>query len=312
MHFYVDSGEYKGLTGYMNYTALRRNKRVSYNSLDKDSKKKYQDGVAKIKNCHILEYSEGYKVNKPMLVRDIYGCTHQTTFTELKRRKPFGEVSIGEYTIDTLLRGTGYTYERQYRINTGVGVQYCDFFVNELNVVIEYDGIQHYEEVPYFSKTLAQVKRYDAEKDLKLKELGVGIIRIPYTVVGYNDISKYLLERGVHIKDSVGVPYNSVSDSEFLRYYETHTREEVARKFNISKQSVTKRAKSLGYRKSKPKYNPDLLKKIKQLYITENKSRSIVANTLGISLSTVSKYSKSLGYKKKNSRYMAESKITKI
>lgn len=310
--FYVHKGEYKGLTGFIDYTGLRRSKQLSYNSLDSESKRAYQDRIAKSKNCCIVIYADGYKVNAPITVKDIYGTHYTTTFTELKRRKPFGEVSLGESTIAQLLSMSGYSYTRQYKIKTNVGNQYCDFFIHSLNTVIEYDGIQHFEEVPYFSKTLSQVKLYDKEKELRLAELGISVIRVPYTISGYDKISKYLISKGIHIKEEVYIEQVPLTDSEFIAYYKNHTRDEVSSKFNISKESVTKIAKSLGFVKKKQEYDPELLQSVEQLYIVENKPRAVVASKLNISPSTVSKYSKKLGYRKVNSRNMTQSKIKKI
>jgi len=58
-----------------------------------------------------------------------------------------------------------------------------DFYLPGYNLVIEYDGAQHFLPNHRFGKglPLKEVKRRDARKNRLCKKLGIGILRIPYT-----------------------------------------------------------------------------------------------------------------------------------
>lgn len=59
-----------------------------------------------------------------------------------------------------------------------------DFYIEKLNLLIEYDGIQHFKEVKYFGgkKKLDSQKRRDNLKNKYAKDNNISIIRIPYTL----------------------------------------------------------------------------------------------------------------------------------
>ena len=60
---------------------------------------------------------------------------------------------------------------------------YCDFYIEKLNTVIEYNGRQHYEFIPYFHKSIKEFetdKKRDELKNKLLSEHDIKIIIIPY------------------------------------------------------------------------------------------------------------------------------------
>lgn len=70
---------------------------------------------------------------------------------------------------------------------------YVDFYIPNINIVIEYDGRQHYEFSKFFYKTEEQFKRRQCLDELKEKlllEHSIKLIRIPY----YQKIDKQLIE----------------------------------------------------------------------------------------------------------------------
>ena len=85
-----------------------------------------------------------------------------------------------EYTWEWLLSETGNHL-------------YVDFYIPNINIVIEYDGRQHYEFSKFFYKTEEQFKRRQCLDELKEKlllEHSIKLIRIPY----YQKIDKQLIE----------------------------------------------------------------------------------------------------------------------
>jgi len=58
-----------------------------------------------------------------------------------------------------------------------------DFFIDELNLGIEYDGIQHYQYTPAFHKDVNDFRRAqqrDRYKETLCYNLGINLIRIKY------------------------------------------------------------------------------------------------------------------------------------
>lgn len=72
-----------------------------------------------------------------------------------------------------------------------------DIYLEELNTVIEYDGIQHFKSIEYFGgdKRFNETRLNDSIKDDFCKENKINIIRIPYNKT--NDIEKILINGGI-------------------------------------------------------------------------------------------------------------------
>lgn len=108
---------------------------------------------------------------------------------------PKCNTSNGEQRISQFLEENSIKYVPQYEIaiDSSInrsGIAKIDFFLPELNVAIEYNGIQHYKRIPYFElgRTLESqqnrdkyIRKYCSDKNIKL-------IEIPYN----EDINKYL------------------------------------------------------------------------------------------------------------------------
>lgn len=68
-----------------------------------------------------------------------------------------------------------------------------DFFVNN-HYVIEYDGIQHFQEIPFFQLSLVEQQRRDLIKNNWCKQHNIPIIRIPYVQYHKLTIKDLILE----------------------------------------------------------------------------------------------------------------------
>lgn len=101
-------------------------------------------------------------------------------------RCPFCKQSKGERTIRGILDRLNVTYEieKSYSELMARG-KYLpfDFFLPDHNLLIEYDGEQHFKEVAYFggAKKLASQQRRDARKNAYAEENNIRLLRIPYT-----------------------------------------------------------------------------------------------------------------------------------
>jgi hypothetical protein len=98
--------------------------------------------------------------------------------------------SSGERQIRTYLEANGIGYSPQKRFTNlrGCGDKALpfDFYIPKHNLLIEYDGRQHFIPVDYFGgeSGLTIVQEHDRRKTKYCADNGVRLLRIPYTIVG--------------------------------------------------------------------------------------------------------------------------------
>lgn len=125
----------------------------------------------------------------------VCGNTYQATPKDFKNgnRCPICRSSKGEMLIAEVLKELDIWFEREKVFpdlknpETKSNNSYLrfDFFVPERNVLIEYDGIQHFKSVPYFDKTsenLSRRKRRDGYKSDYARANNIMLVRVPYTM----------------------------------------------------------------------------------------------------------------------------------
>ena len=109
---------------------------------------------------------------------------------------PKCNISKGEKRIAKYLDSKNIKYKTQYRFKDCKNSRTLpfDFYVPSLNVVIEYDGIQHYEIIDYFGglDMFIYTKIHDTIKTIYCKENEIKLIRIPYW--DFDRIEEILLE----------------------------------------------------------------------------------------------------------------------
>jgi|SRR5690606_18217934 len=101
-------------------------------------------------------------------------------------RCPFCKQSKGEKLVQRILDKCKVAYEIQKDFNDlKVNHQSLpfDFYLPDHNLLIEYDGIQHFKEVQFFggAKKLKAQQRRDALKNEYAKINNIRLLRIPYT-----------------------------------------------------------------------------------------------------------------------------------
>ncbi len=101
--------------------------------------------------------------------------------------------SKGEKEIKEYLEKVGLKYEPQYSV--GDTRLRFDFYIEELNLAIEYDGEQHFKSVKHWGgvKALLLSRKNDKIKDTFCKKHKVTLIRIPYWE--FDNINKILKEK---------------------------------------------------------------------------------------------------------------------
>ena len=107
--------------------------------------------------------------------------------------------SKGERIIRNWLEKHKFYYERQCRL-PGLKHYPYDFYLPKFNLLIEYNGEQHYKELPFFHRKQGsfenQLMRDSIKKDYAEKE-GYELLVIPFWE--QNNIEKILLEKLLHV-----------------------------------------------------------------------------------------------------------------
>lgn len=92
--------------------------------------------------------------------------------------------SIGENRVETFLKEHHIKYEREYRFEDCIRVKKSmpfDFYLSEINTVIEYDGVQHFQIIGRFGEeSFRELKLNDKFKSNYCKEHNINLIRISY------------------------------------------------------------------------------------------------------------------------------------
>ena len=119
--------------------------------------------------------------------------------------------SHGEARIETLLTEGYISFEREktfddLRYIDTAGKPRFDFFVDG-KYLIEYDGIQHYQENEFFNVDLQTQRKRDNIKTIWCKEHKIPLIRIPYTHLQNLTLDDLRLETSKYIMDEGPAPW---------------------------------------------------------------------------------------------------------
>lgn len=114
----------------------------------------------------------------------------------------------GELIISKILKSLGINYEYQKtfgNLRDSRPLSY-DFYIPDQNILIEYQGRQHYQSIDYFGGK-AQFKtqqKHDKMKADYAKSHNYKLITIPYTEDTFSKIKKYLVKHGLeqHLKST--------------------------------------------------------------------------------------------------------------
>lgn len=117
------------------------------------------------------------------------------------QRCPFCNSPKGETTISKILKTLGIDYETQQTFDDLKDNRLLsyDFYIPDQNILIEYQGIQHYQPVDIFGGE-TQYKNQQKHDKMKLgyaKNNGYNLITVPYTEDTLSKIKKYLIKHGL-------------------------------------------------------------------------------------------------------------------
>lgn len=98
-----------------------------------------------------------------------------------------GRSSSGEIYIENILKDNNVLYETEKTFEELIGknnIKYrYDFYLPEYNYLIEFDGMQHFRQIPnnYFNRSLEEVQEIDSIKNKYAIDNGYTLVRIPYS-----------------------------------------------------------------------------------------------------------------------------------
>ena len=101
-------------------------------------------------------------------------------------------ISIGEYKIKQYLEShsINFIHQKWFADCRDKNPLPFDFYIADDNIIIEFDGRQHFEETEYFTYPLKMVMRHDQIKNDYCYNNNINLIRIPYWDI--NKIEKIL------------------------------------------------------------------------------------------------------------------------
>lgn len=118
-------------------------------------------------------------------------------------RCPYCNSPKGETIISKILDTLNVNYEAQKTFNDLKDVQLLsyDFYIPSQNILIEYQGMQHYQAIDYFggeSKFRYQQK-HDKMKSDYAESNNYNLITVPYTEDTFSKIKRYLVKHGLKV-----------------------------------------------------------------------------------------------------------------
>lgn len=141
----------------------------------------YTGGDNKLLHQHLKCGTKWY--TRPHNLLRGYGC-------------PYCSQSKGEYQVEKVLKenNIGYVTQKTFRDLKDLNYLSYDFYLEEYNILIEYQGIQHYEPIEFFGGKSQYTNQlyHDSLKEKYALNKGYRLITIPYKVKDLSSIKKYL------------------------------------------------------------------------------------------------------------------------
>lgn len=166
----------------------------SHDGLGKLLSKTTEEFIEKSKTVHgdKYDYSHSIYINgchKVKIICPDHGCFFQIARVHTKGSGcPKCKISKGELFIMKTLKILGKSYNYQHFLCKSPlgGNMKADFFLPNENVIVEFDGVQHFKSGGYIrkhfftDKEVNDIQLRDKFKDEYCKNNGIKIIRIPY------------------------------------------------------------------------------------------------------------------------------------
>lgn len=197
-----------GRTRSVNANSVLQGKRCvfCYNEGRVKTTEEFKEEVYRLEGDDYVIESRYERASQPILItHNVDSCMKTfrmspNSFLSAGQRCPTCAFSKGEDNVRKVLEGLNldYIHEKEFDGLVNVRPLRYDFYIEELNLLIEFDGIHHYEPVEHFGgiKYFNYIKRNDAKKNQYCKDNNINLLRIPYTEM-YNEeeiITTYIEE----------------------------------------------------------------------------------------------------------------------
>ena len=160
--------------------------------------------INKSKKVHLNKYDYSKSIytnaNHPLvIICKNHGEFNQTPYKHLSGQGcPICKLSKGEKKIMNFLIKNNIKYEHQKKFDDCLNIRKLpfDFYLPDYNILIEYDGIQHFEPVDQFGgeEAFKNLKIRDKIKDEYCYEKNIRILRIPYNICDIDYLIKESLK----------------------------------------------------------------------------------------------------------------------
>lgn len=118
-------------------------------------------------------------------------------------RCPYCNSPKGETIINKILKSLkiNYEYQKTFDDLKDNSLLSYDFYIPDQDILIEYQGIQHYQPIDYFGgdTIFKRQQRHDKMKAEYAKSHHYNLIDVPYTEDTFNKIEKYLVKHGLKL-----------------------------------------------------------------------------------------------------------------
>ena len=157
----------------------------------------YQEKINSIYGKNVFKLIGNYNGRKKEVVLE-HNCGVRTkdlsyNFTTNKRHCSYCSMSSGEKFINDFLLEKNIPFEYNYKNHTckDISILRFDFYINSMNLMLEFDGIQHFEKVKIFSEgSLLDRQTKDMIKNKFCIDNKINILRISYK--SYKDLRSIL------------------------------------------------------------------------------------------------------------------------
>lgn len=183
LYFKFIKGSLKGFRGSITYESFKRsNVTIGWNSLVPEEKKRWFKEVAAKESVEIKRYSN-HRGGLFLFSKD--GVEWETTFSTFLSRKNtflwYKGSSVGEHLIELSLLEAEVPFVREKTIYHEDGTrQRMDFYIDSLNLCIEYNGEQHYLESDFFEINLDKQRKFDKMKKEYCQKNNINLLVIPF------------------------------------------------------------------------------------------------------------------------------------
>jgi hypothetical protein len=114
----------------------------------------------------------------------------------MKCNCPECNVSKGEENIGIWLNNKGIKYQFQYKVKINNSNHYYDFYISDYNIMIEFNGLQHYKPIKFFG--CQEGFNYLQERD-KIKEKYCLENQIKLLIIRYDDNIEEILNKTLNV-----------------------------------------------------------------------------------------------------------------